>query len=138
VQDSTIVIIIAAIPSTLMALAAAISSMRNGQKVDATAVQMARVDEKADQTQIAVMNTTRALSQNNAKLDEVHELTNRNFSAQTQKIAELEGHVAELRAQLQAALTTAASAETTRVTLARETQATLEQTTLPSASPKGA
>jgi chromosome segregation ATPase len=133
-QDSTVVIIVAAIPSTLTALAAAILSLRNGQKVDATAKQVtavqanvAQVDEKADQTQIAVMNTTRAISQSNAKLDEVHELTNRNFSAQTQKIAELEGHVAELRAQLQTALSSAASAEATRATLARETQHTLDQ-----------
>jgi uncharacterized protein Yka (UPF0111/DUF47 family) len=130
VQDSTIVIIIAAIPSTLMALAAAITSVRSGHKADATAQKVAQVDEKADQTQIAVMNTTRALTQNNTKLDEVHELTNRNYTAQAQRIAELEGHVDELRGQLQAALRTLASAETTRDTLARETQHTLEQTAL--------
>jgi septal ring factor EnvC (AmiA/AmiB activator) len=137
-QDSTLVIIIAAIPSTLTALAAAILAVRNGQKVDAAAQQVtaiqanvAQVDAKADQTQIAVMNTTRAIGQNNEKLDEVHELTNRNFTAQTQKIAELEGHVAELRAQLQTAPTLAASVETTRATLARETQHTLDQKPTP-------
>ena len=137
-NDSTLIIIVAAIPSTLMALAAAITSLRNGHKVDAAAQQVgevqanvAQIDEKADQTQIAVMNTTRALSQNNAKLEEVHQLTNRNFSEQKQEIAELRGHITELRGQLQAALTTAASAEQTRATLARETQHTLEQTRTP-------
>jgi hypothetical protein len=137
-NDSTLVIIVAAIPGTLTALAAAIMSLRNGQKVDATAQQVtavqtnvAQVDAKADQTQIAVMNTTRAITQNNTKLDEVHELTNRNFSAQTQKIAELEGHVAELRGQLQAALQLATGVEQVRATLARETQHTLDQKSPP-------
>jgi hypothetical protein len=135
--DSTLLIIVAAIPSTLMALAAAITSMRNGQKVDQAAAQVAQVDAKADQTQIAVMNTTRALSQNNAKLEQVHELTNRNFSEQKQEIAELRGHVAALQAQLQAALTSVALAETTRATLAREAQHMLELHTFPSEPPKG-
>jgi septal ring factor EnvC (AmiA/AmiB activator) len=137
VNDSTLIILIAAIPTTLTALGAVIVSIRNGHKVDAVQTNVALVDAKADQTQIAVMNTTRAISQNNAKLDEVHELTNRNFSEQKQEIAELRGHVTELRAQLQTALSTIASAETTRATLARETQHTLAQRTLPSAPPKG-
>jgi curli biogenesis system outer membrane secretion channel CsgG len=129
-NDSTLIIIVAAIPSTLMALAAAITSMRNGQKVDATAqaitavqANVAQVDAKADQTQIAVMNTTRAISKGNAKLDEVHDLTNRNFSEQKQEIA-------ELRAQLSAAVSSAVIAELTRTTLARETMRALAQETI--------
>ena len=61
----------------------------------------------------------------------MHDHTNRNFSEQKHEIAELRGHVTELRAQLQAALSSAVSAETTRATLARETQHTLDQTRTP-------
>jgi hypothetical protein len=95
VQDNTLLILItilAAMPPTLMALAAYLVSTHSSAKADATNV---KVDVVA------------------SKVEEVHTLTNRNFTEQKQEIA-------ELRAQLQTAMDTAAIAELARVALAQE------------------
>jgi len=92
-NDNTLVVIIAAIPPTLVALAAFIQSVRNNDNI-----------KKSNVVQDGLLRKT----------EEIHVLTNRNFSEQKAEITRLQAEIDRL-------VKSAAVIEEVRAQLARET-----------------